>query len=454
MHLPKVTLLIFLLVSFNRTVVLADNPYIYKRFQSPAYEVTSFVDSHAVSQSLPSQPQIKDGETIEVLPAMGIPKAEEPLPMIKEFHAAAPTLKPESFMPEKKQKVMNGSATHPIHPSRYVYKRNALPKQEQQQEKPLASKKPYKVTLMEKKPIKQQIGVTQNYLCALGALYGVPCHQIENANIPYENAFQQSQLTSVAEDAPYIIEPKTHRMWFTSPDSPKEVPKNRLAYYRKSLAFYEGKPFEHHFWCNGVHLIPQTIRIIKKFDVPVVIHDINEIIDQFITKNLFLKLLNDGLFSFASDLARQEILVQEGGLYADIGLEQIRDIEPYFKKYERLQAKVSGGGIDTHFIAASKNSTFYSTSLQAIVPFMQQAALNNIQIPYDRVHSFFEIDTWRIVIAMIPISADRLGYTLEKRDYIWRGLKSWWSDIARVTIDYIIDTASPESDRNSSALND
>ena len=86
MHLPKVTLLIFLLVSFNRTVVLADNPYIYKRFQSPAYEVTSFVDSHAVSQSLPSQPQIKDGETIEVLPAMGIPKAEEPLPMIKEFY--------------------------------------------------------------------------------------------------------------------------------------------------------------------------------------------------------------------------------------------------------------------------------------------------------------------------------------------------------------------------------
>ncbi len=140
-------------------------------------------------------------------------------------------------------------------------------------------------------------------------------------------------------------------------------------------------------------------------------------------------------------------------MYADIGIEQIRNIEPYFKKYERLQAKVAGGGIDTHFIAASKNSTFYSTSLQAIVPFMQQVALNNIQIPYDRVHSFFEIDTWRIVIAMIPISADRLGYTLEKRDYIWRGLRSWWNDVGHITIDYIIDTASPESDGNTSALN-
>ncbi len=169
---------------------------------------------------------------------MGIPKAEGPLFAVKEFHAGSPTLKPESSMPEKKENLLTSCATEPIRPLRYAYKRrNSHIDKEQQKETPPVPKKPYKVILLEKNPVKQQQDVSQNYLCALGALYGVSCHQLENANKPYEDAFQQSQLISVAEDAPYIIEPKTHRMWFTSPDSPKEVPKNRLAYYRKSLAF-------------------------------------------------------------------------------------------------------------------------------------------------------------------------------------------------------------------------
>ncbi len=49
MNFLQFTPLIFLLVLFNGAVVLADNAYSDKQVRSPAYEGTSFVDSHVVS---------------------------------------------------------------------------------------------------------------------------------------------------------------------------------------------------------------------------------------------------------------------------------------------------------------------------------------------------------------------------------------------------------------------
>ena len=44
--------------------------------------------------------------------------------------------------------------------------------------------------------------------------------------------------------------------------------------------------------------------------------------------------MEDNYFSFANDLLKQEVVLQMGGFYADVTLEQKIDLEPYFKHYE------------------------------------------------------------------------------------------------------------------------
>jgi hypothetical protein len=201
------------------------------------------------------------------------------------------------------------------------------------------------------------------YVCALGELYNLTCGQIWNAPKPYEEEFLKKSNVSLPQSTSYIIEPKTHRIWLTSPQNPQEVSPDLLGFYKKSMQFYIGKPFTHHFWCNNKNLIPKTIATIQSFNVPVIIHEISEIQDSFITEGVYAKFLNEDLFSFASNIARQEILLQYGGLYADIGMEQLVDLDPYFKHYEWILFTWQENSLWDGFVAIKKSDPVLKNSL-------------------------------------------------------------------------------------------
>ena len=263
------------------------------------------------------------------------------------------------------------------------------------------------------------------WLCDIAANhFEAPCLDIRYSPEAHITKFWGWGGAPLRHKAPYKIEPKTHRLWLTSPENPTGPPREQLEFYKKSLQFYKNKPFKHHFWCNGIHLIPETIAMIQSFNPPVIIHEISEIIDQFKLKPLFEKLMRDKLFSFASDIARQEILVQQGGLYNDIGIEQTTDLEHYFRKYERIQC-IRWGWIDTHFIAAPKGSKFYVQSLLMIEPIMKAALQKGLTIPHQHTHEFLEARTWQLVAAMEQQPLTPVGFVFADKEYIPHGLGSW-----------------------------
>ncbi len=270
-------------------------------------------------------------------------------------------------------------------------------------------------------------------LCAIGSIYNLPCSALWESYKPSEEAFKKTRNTPSTPGAPYLIEPKTHRMWFTSNIEPQEAPIDRLNFYEKSLQFYKDKPFEHHFWCNNISLIPQTISTIQKFNIPVIIHEISELKEQFFTWELFQKLITNKMFAFASELAKQELLVHEGGLYADIGTEQSKDLEEHFKKYERIHP-ISRWGFDKHMLGAQKNSSFFTTSLKILVPLMQEVLERRIHIPTHSLHWFLKTDLWRLVIQIEQGSSTPVGYLYQGVDYEWHGLASWHHQTGLLTL--------------------
>ena len=263
------------------------------------------------------------------------------------------------------------------------------------------------------------------YFCNIATNYNIKCPQLWAAQGLREDAFNTYRNDPIPDDAPFLIEPKTHRIWFTSPDAPKEVPTDRLAFYANSLQFYKDKSFEHHFWCNGAHLIPQTIKIIKQFVPPVIIHEIIEVEDTFITKPLFRSFLKDRHFSKASNLARQELLLKFGGLYADIGLEQLKDIEEYFKKYEWIS--VVWKWLDIYIFASQMNSPTLRSSLNFINQMPKLVALSSVAPAAKSCLSFTSTDAWRLSWALEKDPKNSTGFLYEGVEVKHHGLASWYS---------------------------
>ncbi len=277
-------------------------------------------------------------------------------------------------------------------------------------------------------PYKKSVVSEMEYICALGAFYNLTCSHLLNAHFPYEEVFYQTRDEPISSDAPNIIDPQTHRIWLTSADAPKEVSADRLAFYNHSLQFYKDKPFEHHFWCNDKNLIPETIKTIRNFNVPVIIHEVGEIEEMFITKKLYKSLLEGKHFAVACNLARQEILLQYGGLYMDIGLEQLRDIGDYFKRYDWIQTLGNGPGnkhLNDFALGAPKGSNLLRNSLKfsAQIPEL----LNKIPVLPDG-HALVLLNTlsaWRLAWATEKAPKSLLGFVFRDSDFNYHGFASW-----------------------------
>lgn len=280
------------------------------------------------------------------------------------------------------------------------------------------------------------------HVCHIAALYNVTCTAIKglpidqlNREYNMEREAKAVALRGVSSIMPYLIEPNTHRIWFTSTEEPQEVPLNRLEFYNKSLQFYVGKPFKHHFWCNDKSLIPETIETIKNFNLPIIIHEITEIEGQFINKNIFKKLMKDKMFAFASKIARQEILFLMGGLYADVGMEQLEDLESFFRKFELIFC-VRNTWVDNHFFAMTKGSPFFFKSLSLMGPLMRQTLEKNITVS-PRVDVYLETRIWQLIAAKESKTSLSEVYFYEGQDYLYHGFGTWVNLTEKVTVSYL-----------------
>ncbi len=280
--------------------------------------------------------------------------------------------------------------------------------------------------------------VTSRWLCPIGDIYDLSCETVTSAPKPQFIKFLESKEQINGTEPLQVIDKHTHRMWLTNPHEPQEVPLSRLRNYAHSLEFYRGLSYTHHFWTNDPELIPETIALIELFSLPVIIHSISEIEDSFIQKDLFHKLFNDNLFSFASDIVRQELIVLFGGIYADIGIKQLVYLDHYFQHYDRIQC-IRDGWIDTHFIAGPKGSDFFKKSLHLLTPLMQEVKERGLEIPTSHVHEFLEARTWQLVSAMEKEPYPAVGFIFAGTHYSTYGLGSWRGFVNDVTVSYLLD---------------
>ncbi len=283
------------------------------------------------------------------------------------------------------------------------------------------------------------------YVCAIGRLHGVPCDAIKNfpvndiiRNRTLEMRMKQQAWESIEAHADYLINPRTHRIWLTSLLNPKEAPEEQLRYYNSSLQFYAGKPFKHYFWCNDKTLIPKTIQAISNFNVPVEVHELKEVAEKFVTRKLYEKFMQDEMFAFAGNLARQEIILQFGGLYADIGLEQLEDLEWFFKKYERVLC-IHEPRVDIHFFAAAKGSKFFSQAISLIEPVVKSLEQSGISMPFYEVHGFIERRIWQFIEAIENKTLATEAFFYEGDDYRYHGMRSWMHLVKNVTVTYLME---------------
>ncbi|RZI46284.1 glycosyltransferase [Candidatus Finniella inopinata] len=163
-------------------------------------------------------------------------------------------------------------------------------------------------------------------------LYGVSEEECEAKRASISQKMKQafhSPEPEIEEGIPLI----THRIWITSADSPVEASTERLGIYLKSLKKLQSKAWTHHFWCINKNKIPQTIQTLQASEVPIVIHELEEIYAKMKVKHIFDAYYEDKQFCLASDIARQEVIYLYGGLYSDLGADFLTDLEPFLNKY-------------------------------------------------------------------------------------------------------------------------
>ena len=129
----------------------------------------------------------------------------------------------------------------------------------------------------------------------------------------------------------------SHRIWLTHYDNPHEAPADRLELYVQSLKkIGRNKSWRHMFWCIDKNKIPNTVKFIEQSEIPVEIHEIQEIYPNMRAKHIFKTLYEQNFFALAADVLRQNILYLFGGLYSDIGVEFKEDLTPYLDAYDYI----------------------------------------------------------------------------------------------------------------------
>jgi hypothetical protein len=257
--------------------------------------------------------------------------------------------------------------------------------------------------------------------------YGLSKEEVDVANRVINKRVRLLETTTVPVNAQYIIPPITHRVWLTLDSRPMEVPADRLEYFRRSMQFYVGKPYRHMFWCTDPEKTPETVAYIKALSVPVEIHSIKEVSDDFICKELINRLLSDNLMAHASDIIRKEIVHIKGGMYFDVGLEQKKRIqENFFKKFDTVFYVRPWGEIDVCSILSVPKSAFLRSHLDFINSIStSHESFRKIYIPY--IIRFCMLSSYSMMAQLMDSRhrALNFGFMLENEYFVNHGMGSW-----------------------------
>ena len=158
----------------------------------------------------------------------------------------------------------------------------------------------------------------------------------------------------------------THRSWLTNPESPSEVPQDKLESYFKSIKSFKAVDWQHFFWCFDPDKIPETIRIIRESELPIEIHTVSEIRPSMKAGHLFDAMIEDRRYTNANDILRMNIVYQNGGLYSDIGMEYNIDFTSLTDEYEYFWCLRDHGNIDHNLFAARANDPLLEKHLLVI----------------------------------------------------------------------------------------
>ena len=290
-------------------------------------------------------------------------------------------------------------------------------------------------------PIQWFNSSSHSYLCRVAEKMNLNCSQVLNAYVPFEASFHLTKLAPPLPRSPYRIEPLTHRVWLTDDNNPKEIDSERLSFYQASLKLHNNSITENHFWCRNPTKIPKTIQAIKNFGVPVIIHSMGDFEDSFITKNIIKAYMKDGLYAFAGQLIRAEIILMFGGLYMDIGLEQQHDVTDYFKKYDFLHAIWHDQTLDIQALAAKRNLPFLQASLELIRDLPN--IISGIQekpTPHDLL-GFSRYSARLLTLAQEQDISLQIGFLFAGEDFFYHGYGSWHNQTHMVTPSYFLKAA-------------
>ena len=111
---------------------------------------------------------------------------------------------------------------------------------------------------------------------------------------------------------------KTHWVWFTNQEKPKEIPGRDLGRVMQSLATLHnsGLEWEYNFWTNNASLIPHTLNSIEPYDVQ--IRSLHEAPSLQEIRIAFDSAIDKHHYGTASDISRFVILKDFGGIYLDV----------------------------------------------------------------------------------------------------------------------------------------
>ncbi len=250
-------------------------------------------------------------------------------------------------------------------------------------------------------------------------LYGLTGDKVDALNEGISSAVREREEMEASEGEFDRISDETHRLWYTRKSNSQEMTLDRLENYRNSLRFNVNK--RNLFWCADPSDIPETIKTIESFEISVEIHRISEIFEKFICKDLIRALIEDGYITFATDLIRKEILYYRGGIYADSGLKQIKDIDDKLRKFSHLFFLRPWGEIDVGIMAAPARSPLLRMDLDFVKALFTDEKTAKIVIPDASIHHCF-LSSYHLNVLVTSSYKDnksfKFGFLCENEDCI------------------------------------
>lgn len=127
---------------------------------------------------------------------------------------------------------------------------------------------------------------------------------------------------------------QSHKLWITGKENKAtEIPGDSLL---NLVDFVNGfSKWDHFLWVLNKQDIPQTIKVISEKLPNVQIREVREL-RNFRGKALFDYFLKNNFYCFASNVARFNVLYENGGLYSDIGWSIEKESKHLFDLYETI----------------------------------------------------------------------------------------------------------------------